>query len=324
MYRIKVGPGDLAASRFGIAPLFETVIAVGIVTERIPVGPVRPWLERVRPAFRTIADDPAVRALAFLMHERGYVADFFSPPPTRPNQTVAEQFAVTRATPLEQARAEIARTLETLPEPEPDVRDVLESPDMVRRFADCMERAWAVLIEPEWPVLRSILEQDILYRAGRLAAYGWAQALDGLSRKVRWRDGVIEADLRDDAVVELDGAGLMFVPTIFSEITVTLERNWPYTLMYPARGVAALWEGREPREGDALARLLGRTRADLLRALAEPATTTWLGARLRVSLGGVGDHLAVLRASGLVTRERSGRSVLYRRTAVGDVLVGAS
>lgn len=67
---------------------------------------------------------------------------------------------------------------------------------------------------------------------------------------------------------------------------------------------------------------MGRTRADLLRLLADPATTTWLSARLRMSLGGIGDHLAVLRAAGLVTRERSGRSVLYRRTAIGDVLAG--
>ena len=54
----------------------------------------------------------------------------------------------------------------------------------------------------------------------------------------------------------------------------------------------------------------------------EPATTSWLSAHLRMSVGGIGDHLAVLRESGLVTRERSGRSVLYRRTAVGDVLIG--
>ncbi|WP_243718924.1 winged helix-turn-helix domain-containing protein [Actinomadura sp. KC06] len=110
---------------------------------------------------------------------------------------------------------------------------------------------------------------------------------------------------------------------VFSELGLAVEQNWPYTLMYRARGVAALWESPAPRRDDALARLLGRTRADLLRLLAEPATTTWLSARLRMSLGGIGDHLAVLYASGLVTRQRSGRSVLYRRTAVGDMLVGA-
>ncbi|MBO2464542.1 ArsR/SmtB family transcription factor [Actinomadura violacea] len=324
MYRIEVGQGDLAAGRFGIAPLHEAITAIGLAAGRTPAGPVRPWVELARPRYAAIAADPAVRALAFLRRRHGYMADFIQPPPARPNLTVAEQLAVARATPLEQAREEIARNLDGLPAPEEDVRDVLDAPDVVRRLSDALEAAWGTLVEPDWPVLRSILEQDIVHRAGRLAAYGWAEALDGLSRQVRWRGGAIEVDIPDEGAYRLDGAGLMFVPTVFSELGVALERAWPYTLMYRARGVAALWEGREPREDDALARLLGRTRADLLRALAEPATTTWLGARLRLSLGGVGDHLAVLRASGLVTRERSGRSVLYRRTAVGDVLVGAS
>ncbi|QFG21841.1 winged helix-turn-helix domain-containing protein [Actinomadura sp. WMMB 499] len=324
MYRIEVGPADLAASRFGVAPLLETMSAVGLAAGRVPAGPLRPWTARAAPRYRAVAADPTVRTLAFLHRRHGYMADFLCPPPGRTNLTVADQLATVRATPLVQARHEIARNLAGLPEPDAAVRAVLDASDMVERLAAGLARAWHALLEPDWPVLRAIVEGDIVHRAGRLAAHGWAAALDGLSDQVRWRDGAIEADVRGDATHRLDGTGLTFVPVVFSELGVALEQGWPSTLMYRARGVAALWESRAPRDADALARLVGRTRADLLHLLAEPATTTWLSARLRMSLGGVGDHLAVLRDSGLVTRERSGRSVLYRRTALGDVLAGRS
>jgi DNA-binding transcriptional ArsR family regulator len=113
-----------------------------------------------------------------------------------------------------------------------------------------------------------------------------------------------------------------------------VDPPWPPALIYPARGVAALWEqsgraapgraapGRE-RPGTALDRLLGPSRAAVLIALEEPASTTQLVATLGQSLGGIGDHLAVLREAGLISRARSGRSVLYRRTPVGDALAAA-
>ncbi|WP_222871798.1 ArsR/SmtB family transcription factor [Nonomuraea sp. PA05] len=53
-------------------------------------------------------------------------------------------------------------------------------------------------------------------------------------------------------------------------------------------------------------------------------STTHLVAVTGQKLGSVGRHLRVLLDAGLVERRRAGRSVLYVRTAAGEVLVEAS
>ena len=62
------------------------------------------------------------------------------------------------------------------------------------------------------------------------------------------------------------------------------------------------------------------TRASILTALAEPATTTTLARGMRLSPGAVSQHLSILYSSGLVSRTRVAGTVLYRRTARGDVM----
>jgi DNA-binding transcriptional ArsR family regulator len=112
---------------------------------------------------------------------------------------------------------------------------------------------------------------------------------------------------------------------VWPRLALSLDPPWPPALIYPARGVAALWErpASPAGPGQALHRLLGGSRAAILLALENPASTTHLAATLGQSVGGIGDHLAVLREAGLITRARSGRSVLYRRTPVGDALAAA-
>src|SRR5262249_25593352 len=122
------------------------------------------------------------------------------------------------------------------------------------------------------------------------------------------------------------GAGLCSAPrvSLCPRLALAIHPPWPPVLIYPARGVSALWEqpGRTG-PGTALHRLLGASRAAILLALEDPASTTQLAATLGQSLGATGDHLAVLREAGLVSRARSGRSVLYRRTPVGDARAAA-
>ena len=61
----------------------------------------------------------------------------------------------------------------------------------------------------------------------------------------------------------------------------------------------------------------------MLLLLDTPKSTTQLVALTGQGLGSVGRHLKVLLDAGVVARRRSGRSVLYFRTATGDMLVQA-
>jgi DNA-binding transcriptional ArsR family regulator len=64
-------------------------------------------------------------------------------------------------------------------------------------------------------------------------------------------------------------------------------------------------------------------RAALLRLLDQPLGTTHLAAACGLPVGAVGNHLRVLLDAGVVARRRSGRNVLYWRTALGEALIAA-
>ncbi|GAA3475570.1 winged helix-turn-helix domain-containing protein [Streptomyces yanii] len=85
-------------------------------------------------------------------------------------------------------------------------------------------------------------------------------------------------------------------------------------LVYPARGKAIADTIAPAAPSAEMAQLLGSTRAGLLTALAQPASNAELAARHFLSPATVSYHLGVLHRAGLVTRSRSGGSVLYRRT----------
>jgi hypothetical protein len=221
----------------------------------------------------------------------------------------------------------VAEALRRQPHVDPRVRRIMTSDQAACYAADVLAVAWQALLEPEWDTLRAILERDVVYRAGQLVSKGWAAALADLHPNLRWSQGRIElTHWREDEEAELGGRGLLFVPSVFVWPGMALGLDPPASpvLVYPARGVAALWERPDRTgSGSALDRLLGPSRAVILLALEEPASTTQLVATLGQSLGGIGDHLAVLREAGLIARARSGRSVLYRRTPVGDALVAS-
>jgi len=318
MLRFEVGGEDLARSRFALSPLFELNgllrSLTGLPSRRLPA----PWLARITPSYRRLRQDPAFRGVMAL-HSISAGAQFIVPSPQSLAQTIEDDLAAMRTITVGQARGEFAKLR---PVTDDEARAVLDAPDVVARLADVLERAWHELLAPDWPQLRAICERDVVHRAGRLGQGGWVAALDGLHPKVRWRNHGIEVLRKYDRIIDLRGEGLLLIPSVFvwPNAAVHVEDPWPKAIVYPARGVAALWESPAAAEPGALGGLLGRSRAQLLLALDTPASTTQLARSLGLAVGAVGDHLTVLRRAGLLDRVRSGRSVLYHRTPIGDAL----
>jgi DNA-binding transcriptional ArsR family regulator len=319
--RIEVTPQDLVATRFAISPLIETMHAQWVLAGRLEAGVHGRWAARWRGAYRELERaHPVLRAAAAISgNRRGTNVAFIAPPPTAVDVPFEAELAAMRGTPLEQAHAEIAGALAGRPAAG-EVRELLAGPRVVERFADAYEALWTEILSHDWPRFRAILQRDVAHRAGRLAAYGWAAALEDLSPQVHWRPrGQIEVELTTlHGLRRLGGKGLLFLPSAFTTaVGAYLEDAWPYAMIYPARGAAAA-----PAAADAdLSALIGRSRARILAELAEPATTTQLAALLGQSLGTTGGHLAALRRTGLIAGTRVGRGVLYARTALGDALV---
>jgi DNA-binding transcriptional ArsR family regulator len=151
------------------------------------------------------------------------------------------------------------------------------------------------------------------------------------------------ADLHDQVSVHNDGisinksisseeklseTAMMLVPSVFvwPNIIIAAVPTGSATLTYPARGVGRLWTRDETMSepDDALAALVGRSRAAILACLQLPHSTSELSLKLGQSAPAVSQHLSVLRRSGLVVSWRSGRSVLYRCTALATSIIEAN
>jgi Family of unknown function (DUF5937) len=222
-----------------------------------------------------------------------YMPDFLVPPPVSPVATLSEELERLRATPQEQVRADVMRMLGSS-EPPAVLAELLEdAPRALGQLADALGAYWADVIEPEWPRIRALLDADLAYRAQRLTTGGHASLFGDLNRLVRFSESRLELELITDATVGLRGQGLLLVPSVFQweRPAVIYDAPWQPTLLYPARGVALLWEAERPQPGAALAGVLGSTRAQVLVTLDAPRTTTELARWLGVRASGVSaDH----------------------------------
>jgi DNA-binding transcriptional ArsR family regulator len=283
-----------------------------------------PWLEEVR---SKLTDLDLLPLMALLPPEYGYIVDFITPPPNSPLMRVEDELELIRRTPLHQVRKEleIFRTQHGNRLPAVLEAMVVHPRRELGRLVDAMAEYWERAVEPHWPRILALLSADLRYRATRLTEGGPSALFEDLHATMSFESDWLHIDQPWQGTVELRGEGLLLVPTVFSweRPSIIAVQPWQPTVIYPARGVALLWDS-EREAAPELGGLMGETRARILTALDAPASTTELAARLGLTPGGVSQHLKVLAGAGLVASERERRVVLYARTAVGDQLASAS
>jgi DNA-binding transcriptional ArsR family regulator len=312
---------DLARTRFACSPLWEAVESLRMRQDPGAAVVHRPFIE----ASARRLDGFDMRELLLLVPSQGYIPDFLTPPPEEALPSMQTELERLRATPAERVRADVARRFAEVTPP-PLARPYLEQPARaLDRLVGLLDEYWHRALEPDWPRIRALLEREVDERARQQAAHGTGSLLGDLHPAIAWRAGTLRLRGRRAGRIELAGRGLMVIPNVFVwPLACSMVADpWPPAIVYPPRGVGSLWA---PDDGDARASLdalLGRTRAAVLRALRAPCSTTELARRMELTPGAVSLHLTVMHGAGLLVRERSGRSVLYRLSAIGEALLAS-
>ena len=316
-----------------MSPLFETLRAVPLLArpDRSPLN--LPWVRWARAELeRRPLRLPLVWPL--IVNEGPFVPEFLFPAPVGKSPAIGEELARVCATPAEAVRASLRRVFGDGEWPDA-ATDLFERPqetlaEVAAEVAECHDR----LIAPHWERLRSVLDADVAYRGAMLAAGGARSLFSDLHPDVRWSAGTLFLsdsetwESESEAQVTLGPDGLVLMPSVFiwPEWGVSRTTSTQSTLMYPARGAATVWQADEGSGSGSAAlgaveALLGAPRARLLGALRSPATTSALARRFGVTPSAVSQHLAVLHRSGLIDRQRSGRTVLYQASELGISLL---
>ncbi|WP_026412332.1 ArsR/SmtB family transcription factor [Actinomadura oligospora] len=319
---------DLGHTRIAVSPLQNLVIGFW---GHQPSREARAW-QRAR---RRLVPHAAAPLLELINAHPWYVPDFLTPVLPAPRDGAGPSFA----TELEALRSltearilEDLRYVDALPRAPRSVRELREGSG--RRLAGLVDGARSLFracLAEDWPGIEQRLRADIAQRGAQMATAGPASMLSGLSSRLTWRDDAtltltFNACRRthgpEERTISLSGHGLLLMPSPFTgpdslaitgSVTSSRQAVIAYHATAPTPGPA---HGR-----DALTVLVGRGRARALRAVQGTATTTELAGRLGVGKSTASEHASALRAAGLITTHRAGRSVRHTTTELGRRLL---
>ena len=193
--------------------------------------------------------------------------------------------------------------------------------EFVRRFIGLLETYWDTTFRAEWervePYLRrSIAEdQELVATAGiwpLLARLPQRCHVDPLGNRLTIST---DADPGPVAVTPSDPLVLMPSTFVWPNIFVNFDSPWPTWLAYGARSIVRNVVPAVPPSDlvDILQALGDESRLRVLKLIAAgPRTTQELAPLVGLSMSGASKTLSQLADSGLITKHREGRYVVYR------------
>ncbi|MFC9930182.1 ArsR family transcriptional regulator [Streptomyces sp. NPDC127190] len=205
------------------------------------------------------------------------------------------------------------------------VRDLAQGDPGCRELVcQGFQDAYRAVLDASWPRVAALHSAEYARYALNTAEHGVVGALTRLCPGSRLADGSWEIDAPYRRQVAPAGRGVVLLPTFhWTGAPLVAERaQEPLLVVYPAGPGIPLMPSAVGE--DVLAPVLGTTRAQTLRLLGYPLSTSELAGHLGISPGAASTHAAALRAAGLIDTVRAGRAVRHERTALGTLLTGSA
>jgi DNA-binding transcriptional ArsR family regulator len=319
-----LSPDVLGQTRFSFSPLTEATLSLRLLGQP-RLSPVHsPWLQQARGRL----DGVDLELLRSVVPPGRYIASCLMPPGRVLQPSLEDQLTELTSVTAGALEGDLqeAWSGRTMPR---RVASLLKSgPRATAILAGALRDYWDAVIQPYWPRMRAVLEDDISHRMNDLIDDGYYSLFRDLHPEISVAGDRLFVDKPhfDDSVHQ--ASEMILTPSVFAWPNLILQDGaaGQFGLTYPVRGIARVWEGHDApavTDAESLAALLGRARAAILQRTSVPMSTTELARELRQSPAAVSEHLAVLRNAGLVTSRRSGRSVLYRQTPLAEYVVSA-
>ena len=317
MLRVHFTPEDLLRTRFAAAPapLIELGMALATLQRRDLI--FDGWRRRTRAALPVPA-----RPLFELVPPTATGPLFLDPV----SNGIEDGLDTVLSTPTPTVRGELRRVCAAGRPITPWIRALDErDPEAWQALARGLYAMHDTVVRPVWPQVWDSFRGEIAWRGRLIAESGLRDGLASIHPSGRWRDTTLEFDVDSTLSVHLSGRGLTLLPSAFwtGRPMITHHPDGSILVVYPALTALPLVDA--PAGGDALADLLGRTRAAVLELAVTQRTTGELARELGMSLASVSAHARTLRAAGLLVSERAGKRVLHSITPLGDrLLAGAA